>query len=111
MLARWQARRRETLAAVEAALAEGGMLAVVTGGAPTAAHPTRDELIRLTHQFAGTAGLFGEDELGRCAAALERSLQDEASPAVSRALAQELVALAEGAGQAGAPQPADSANG
>ncbi len=111
MLARWQARRRETLAAVEAALAEGGVLAVVTGGTPTAAHPTRDELIRLTHQFAGTAGLFGEDELGRCAAALERSLQDKASPAVSRALAQELVALAEGAGQAGTPQPADSANG
>lgn len=69
LMARWQERRGEALAAVEAAL-EAGWLA-----APAQVRAGHAEaLARLLHKLAGTAAMFGEQALGEAAAALERAL-------------------------------------
>ena len=60
----WQKRRQEALDAVSKAIREDGL-----NGAPAA------ELAKLVHKIAGTAGMFGENELGIRASALERALK------------------------------------
>lgn len=60
---KWQIRRQEALDAVSKAIREGAL----SGAAAT-------ELAKLVHNVAGTAGMFGENELGSRASALERAL-------------------------------------
>ena len=99
LIARWQARRSEAVAAVEARLAAG------TLGASPAAMGTRevpDGLARLLHKVAGTAGMFGEPALGAAAAALERAMATGQSAAQCTALARALLDHA----RAPAPHPA-----
>lgn len=86
LIARWQARRRETLAAVEAGLKQG------TFAAPdVAAADAPGDLARLLHKLAGTAGMFGEPALGVAAAALERALATGADAATCATLAARLL--------------------
>ncbi|MFM7404761.1 MAG: ATP-binding protein [Erythrobacter sp.] len=86
LVARWQARRAEALAAVEAAVAQGWM----AGEQPPAGAP-QSELARLLHKLAGTAALFGEPALGAAAAALERALAEDATGTACAALAAALL--------------------
>ena len=99
LVARWQERRGEALAAVRAALARDGVLAGKPAGPASAQDDAaRDRLIRLAHKIAGTAAMFGEAELGTAAAALERALVRRDSVAVCRSIAKQLLALADGEG-------------
>ncbi|WP_054118468.1 hybrid sensor histidine kinase/response regulator [Porphyrobacter sp. AAP60] len=97
LVARWQMRRAEAVAAVRRALDDDGAL----GGDESkpvpdgAAQAEAEELIRLAHKLAGTAAMFGEPALGTAAAALERALRHAGSAADSRSLARQLLALAE----------------
>jgi signal transduction histidine kinase/CheY-like chemotaxis protein/HPt (histidine-containing phosphotransfer) domain-containing protein len=88
LIARWQARRREALAAVEALLADGTL-----GGSPTSPAPLAapDDLAPLLHKLAGTAAMFGEPQLGAAARALERALVTGESGATCIALARALL--------------------
>jgi len=82
LAAQWQKRKREALEAFSGALREDRL-----GGADDA------ELARLVHNIAGTAGMFGEAELGIRAGALERSLKGE-EIAQRSALAEEFLQAA-----------------
>ncbi|WP_284124385.1 ATP-binding protein [Parerythrobacter aestuarii] len=75
---RWDERRQEAITAVEQAL-ERERLAGTEGL----------ELARLVHKLAGTAGVFGEAELGAKTSALERALKSEQPRDVTRKLATE----------------------
>jgi len=90
LMARWQARRREAVEAVQAALADGWLNAP----APLP-DDRRQALAHLLHKLAGTAAMFGEAELGEAASALERALLAAASGAALTALAQALLTQAE----------------
>jgi HPt (histidine-containing phosphotransfer) domain-containing protein len=68
LVARWEARRREAVEAVEAALGDGALAAASEPSGETEA------LARLLHKLAGTAAMFGEPALGEAAGALERAL-------------------------------------
>ncbi len=92
LVARWQARRDEAVAAVRGAL-EAGWLLTSTAEAPP--HAPEADLARLLHKLAGTAALFGEPELGEAAASLERALRSGASAAARAHGAQRLLAVAE----------------
>lgn len=82
---RWQHRRAEALAAV----------AGRSWGRPDQPGADRtDELARLLHKLAGSAGMFGEADLGACAAALERALRGGASEDDRRRLATALLEAA-----------------
>lgn len=61
----WQRRRREAVEAVSSALREDRL-----NGASAA------QLAQMLHNVAGTAGMFGEGELGIRASVLERALKD-----------------------------------
>ena len=52
------------------------------------------ELARTLHKLAGTAGMFGEEDLGARAAALERALLAGVEEEVRRRLAAELLEAA-----------------
>ena len=80
---RWQERRREALDAVNNAVRSGKL----TGR-------DADELARLVHKLAGTAGMFGEDELGQRAAAFERALRSEVDHGIREELARDLLEAA-----------------
>ena len=80
---RWQQRRSEAIEAVSAAIAAGEMEG-----------SSVEQLARTVHKLAGTAGMFGEDELGARASALERALRSSASAEVRRQLAEELLEAA-----------------
>ena len=80
---RWHLRRSEAIDAVAEAVAEDKL----EGG-------TAEELARTVHKLAGTAAMFGEEELGLKAAALERALRAGVEPQVRRQLAEELLAAA-----------------
>lgn len=80
LLQKWHERRTQALDAVGAALREGEF--------------TGDEqahLARTVHKLAGTAGMFGEEELGRKACALERALKASVGYETRAKLAQELL--------------------
>ena len=83
LLERWRERRSEALAAVTAAVEQDILEGVLV-----------EELARTVHKLAGTAGMFGEEELGKKAAALERALRSGVEPIVRRKLAEELLATA-----------------
>jgi signal transduction histidine kinase/DNA-binding NarL/FixJ family response regulator len=92
LVARWQKRRHEAVEAVRSAL---------TCGAAAATPDTADsraQLITLVHKLAGTAALFGEPDLGDCAAALENALTHGEGNASVEALANDLLMLADAAG-------------
>ncbi len=93
LVSRWQARRKETLVAVRAALEAGWFGS--EGALPGA---EAEALGRLLHKLAGTAALFGEAALGEAARALEQALADSArAPADLSARAEALLVI--GAGQ------------
>ncbi len=97
LVARWQARRRDTLALVQRALAEGWL--DKAGGAARGregdAHAgQRIRLAGQLHKLAGTAALFDEPALGEAAGALEQALRSGACAAASAALARALVDIA-----------------
>ena len=112
LVARWQARRHETVEAVRAALQGDGLGAGQAG--PAAGAGNREPLARLVHKLAGTAAMFGEPALGECAAALDRALMrgggEEGGEDACRSLALRLLALADGTDD-GATQVADKAAG
>lgn len=83
LIERWQERRREALEAVDAAVRQGSL----TGC-------EGDDLARLVHKLAGTAGMFGEEELGDRAAAFERALRSEVDEEVRTQLAMDLLKAA-----------------
>ncbi len=80
---RWRQRRSEAIEAVSAAVRSRAMEG--TGV---------EELARTVHKLAGTAGMFGEEELGAKAAALERALRSGVSAQVRLELAEELLEAA-----------------
>ena len=80
LLNHWRQRRQEALAAVTQAL-RNGQLHGMAG----------DDLARLVHKLAGTAGMFGEEELGERAAAFERALRSQVPGEVRRKMAQDLL--------------------
>jgi PAS domain S-box-containing protein len=92
LVARWQARRREAIAAVEGWLEDGALVAQQETGAEAEA----EEVARLLHKLAGTAAMFGEATLGLAAAALERALVTGAGAETCAALADALLAEARG---------------
>ncbi|MDN3646280.1 MASE1 domain-containing protein [Pontixanthobacter aestiaquae] len=77
---RWQQRRSEAVDAVSKALREGALEG-----------ETAEALARTVHKLAGTAGMFGEDELGRKAGALERGLKSTLPQEERAQLAQDLL--------------------
>jgi PAS domain S-box-containing protein len=89
LVARWQKRRREAVAAVRAALRDG------TLANPRAARGASEKLARQLHKLAGTAASFGEAELGESAATLERALMKAWEGDSCVMLAQAFLALAE----------------
>ncbi len=106
LVARWQARRREALAAVAAGLADGSL--VRAGARAEGGGEGVGDLARLLHKLAGTAAMFGEPALGIAAAALERALVTGEDGASCAALAARLIAEAEAHG---APGSAAAAHG
>ncbi|MDP5102677.1 MAG: ATP-binding protein [Erythrobacter sp.] len=86
LLERWHLRRSEALEAVREALAQDAL--ANSGAAPA-------ELGQLVHKLAGSAAMFGEPELGEAAAALDRALARDASPARRTALAQTLLTIGD----------------
>jgi len=80
---RWQERRSEAIEAVDAAVREGRLTGI-----------EGDELARLVHKLAGTAGMFGEEELGDRAAAFERALRSEVDAEIRVQLAMDLLKAA-----------------
>ena len=83
MLTRWAERRSEAMQAVSQAVAENCFEGVRI-----------EDLARIVHKLAGTAGMFGEETLGAKAAALERALRANVESEVRRKLAEELLAAA-----------------
>jgi two-component system, sensor histidine kinase len=94
LVARWQARRLQAIAAVEAGLADGS-LALAGARGPGHEGDGAGELPRLLHKLAGTAAMFGEPALGLAAAALERALVTGEDAGTCAALAAKLIAEAE----------------
>ena len=88
LVARWEDRRRDTLAALRKAQAEGWLVEYSPDHAER-----RTVLARLLHKLAGTAALFDEPALGEAAGVLERAL--ETGSADCAALADTLLALAD----------------
>ncbi|MBT8426616.1 MAG: response regulator, partial [Erythrobacter sp.] len=80
---RWNEWKGEAMEAVDSALREDAL---------EGAHI--EDLARTVHKLAGSAGMFGEVELGEKAAALERALRASVEAGVRRKLAQELLELA-----------------
>ncbi|WBY17357.1 ATP-binding protein [Erythrobacteraceae bacterium WH01K] len=80
---RWLERRREAVEAVRALVAQDRM-----------DDRAREDLARIVHKLAGTAGMFGEDELGQHAGALERALKSGEPVAASRQIARQLLQAA-----------------
>ena len=83
MSERWKQRRSEAIEAVDAAVRARAMEGVGI-----------EELARVVHKLAGTAGMFGEEELGSRAAALERALRSSVAVDVRLKLAEELLEAA-----------------
>ena len=81
---RWMERRREAVLAVEAAIKRDALKG-----------DSGQNLARVVHKLAGTAGVFGEAELGAKATALERALKSDQPEDVTRQLAVELLDTAE----------------
>jgi CheY-like chemotaxis protein len=80
---RWRQRRGEAIDAVSEALRKGEF-----DGEPA------EELARVMHKLAGTAGMFGEDRLGAKAGALERSLKASTDVDTRIKLAADLLKVA-----------------
>ncbi len=80
---RWKQRRSEAIDAVDAAVQSRAMEGKAV-----------EELARVVHKLAGTAGMFGEEELGSRAAALERALRSSVAADVRLKLAEELLEAA-----------------
>ena len=82
LLERWYHRRREALGALDTAFRLNSPNGVAA-----------EELASLMHKLSGTAGLFGETELGHAAARLERALRERDDGSYA-ALVTEIRALA-----------------
>ncbi|MEM6267421.1 MAG: ATP-binding protein, partial [Pseudomonadota bacterium] len=80
LIRRWITRREEAIEAVRAALANG----ILNSDSDNA--DAREALAKLVHKLAGTAGMFGEPELGDQAAAFESAVRMELDGKVQEAL-------------------------
>ncbi len=80
---KWRERRSEAIKAVEILVREGELQGA-----------RLDEIGSLVHKLAGTAGMFGENELGAKAGALDRAIKKCAAPDIRIKLARELLAAA-----------------
>ncbi|WP_197489886.1 PAS domain-containing sensor histidine kinase [Erythrobacter neustonensis] len=98
LIARWQARRAETVAAVETALAGGLLGAARMDGRD--GEPPQDSLAFMLHKLAGTAAMFAEPALGSAAAALGHALVQGEDAARCTALARALLDQARSSGTA-----------
>lgn len=83
MLEKWHIRRAQAIAAIRQAASD-----------PALGAQALNDLTQMTHKLAGSAGMFGEDELGSRAAALERGLKAKVNPDVRHQLARELLEIA-----------------
>ena len=90
---RWLARRCETVEAVREGLASG--LIGNTCKRRAQDELDRESMIRQLHKLSGTAGSFGEPELGDQAAALEHAMAGEGNCEECEALAFRFLALAD----------------
>lgn len=93
LVERWEVRRRETLDAVGAALRDS-----------TLSGDQAEPLAKLVHTLAGTAGMFGEVELGESASALERALKNGSSDEDRQHLAKKLLDVAQATKPAQQPE-------
>jgi CheY-like chemotaxis protein/HPt (histidine-containing phosphotransfer) domain-containing protein len=91
LVARWQQRRSETLEAVRAALTDG----LLASGGVDDDVPALAALAELVHKLAGSAGMFGEPELGEAAAALDRALTRSENAGQRVTIAQRVLALGD----------------
>jgi PAS domain S-box-containing protein len=98
LVARWQARRREAVDAVRAALGAGWLSEADVDG-----EEERERLARLLHKLAGTAAMFDEPALGTAAGVLERALVTGEDGGGCESLARALLSEADGMA---APDPA-----
>ncbi len=89
LVRRWHERRQEAVEAVREALDSGAL------GSNETETERREALARLVHTVAGTAGMFGETELGEQAAAFERALRMGLNRNVQEALAHDLLDIAD----------------
>ncbi|TRD10976.1 response regulator [Erythrobacter insulae] len=89
LVRRWLERRGEAVEAVRAAALTGSLT-----GEDMNKHE-RETLARTVHKLAGTAAMFGEEELGTQASALERALRTKVSGTIQNALADKLLELAD----------------
>ncbi len=80
---KWLKRRREALETVQHLVHKGPL-----------AGEQLEEIARVMHKLAGTAGMFGEAELGELAGALERAIKASVPNEVRVKLAEELLAAA-----------------
>jgi len=85
---RWTQRRNEAMEQLQDALAQGTL---GEDGKPEC----REELARTMHKLAGTAASFGEPELGKQAASLERALKTAGVGNACEAIAFELLTIAD----------------
>ena len=81
--AHWRKRREQALDAAREALAEDEL----------SSDQGRDIAV-LLHKLAGSAGMFGEDELGKHAATLAHALRTGAAPSLRQQLARKLIETA-----------------
>lgn len=105
LVERWQLRRGGALAALRRALDNGVLAANGPDDTGAAANPAArlEPLAQLVHKLAGSAAMFGEPELGQCAAALDRALARPECAEMRATLAQTLLALAEATAAEAAP--------
>ncbi|MEM7702666.1 MAG: ATP-binding protein [Pseudomonadota bacterium] len=89
----WLNRRTEVVEGVRRGLGDG--LIGFTNKRRANDKADRENLIRLIHKLAGTAGSFGEPELGRKAAELERALANKEPSETCETIAFQLLALAD----------------
>ncbi|MEO0419801.1 MAG: ATP-binding protein [Pseudomonadota bacterium] len=96
----WLKRRTEVVEEVRRGLGDG--LIGFTNKRRANDKADREALVRLIHKLAGTAGSFGEPELGRKAAELQHALANKEPSETCEALAFQLLALAD------EPSPSES---
>ena len=93
LLQKWLNRRQEAVEAVRMGLAEGLIGGIGESRVQDSAE--RAVLLRLIHKLAGTAGTFGEPELGEQAATLEQAMKTDEPGETCEAHAFALLALAD----------------
>ena len=87
LMERWEERREEALQSLREGIAFGSFEG-----------DTGKQLMRQLHKLAGTAGIFGEEELGSKASEMERALRDGMDQATLLQMGEGLLKLANSRG-------------